>query len=214
MAYVHRKRTVCVTGAAALQIDQPKTRIATKMAGDDSSSDYYKILDADENASRADIERAYKRQAFKQHPDRGGSEDGMKALNQAYQVLHDDATRKAYDRTRVAPIDDSETISFTPTAQDVGAYGQGLSALLCLVVGLLLLFLVRFQWIWFLWPLAILAGFVILFGVFMAHAAVNTARRSFTKGTAANRFRVVQELGFWSAVCAGVYAVYLILNAA
>jgi curved DNA-binding protein CbpA len=184
------------------------------MGGYDSSSDYYQILDADENASRADIERAYKRQAFKQHPDRGGSEDGMKALNQAYQVLHDEATRKAYDRTRVTPLDDYETIKFTPTAQDVGAYGQGLSALLCLVVGLLLLFLVRFQWIWFLWPLAILAGFVILFGVFMAHAAVNTARHAFTKGTSAKRVRVVQEVGFWSAVCAGAYAVYLILNAA
>jgi hypothetical protein len=137
----------------------------------------------------------------------------MKTLNEAYQVLHDDALRKAYDRTRRRPAR-QETIAFTPTAQDVGAYGQGLSALLLLIVGLLLLFLVRFQWIWFLWPLAILAVFVILFGIFMAHAAVNTARASLGQGHAARRFRVAQEVAFWSTVLAGAYGVYLILNAA
>lgn len=180
----------------------------------DSSRDYYKILDADETASSADIERSYKRQAMKHHPDRGGTEDGMKALNEAYQVLHDESLRKAYDRTRRKPEFESSARPFSPPARDVGVYGQGLSALLCLIVGLLLLFLVRFQWIWFLWPLAILAGFVILFGIFMAHAALTTARRSLGKGHPARRFRVAQELGFWTVVFAGVYAVYLILDAA
>ena len=138
----------------------------------------------------------------------------MKTLNEAYQVLHDEALRKAYDRQRRRPEVASVTLPFSPPAQDVGMYGQGLSALLCLIVGLLLLFLVRFQWIWFLWPLGILAVFVILFGIFMVHAALNTARDSLAKGHPARRFRLAQEAGFWTAVFAGAYAVYLILDAA
>lgn len=184
------------------------------MSGFDSSRDYYKILDADEKTSRGDIERLYKRQALKHHPDHGGSEDGMKAINEAYQVLHDETTRRAYDRQRRKPEAAAAAINVTPPSRDVGVYGQGLSALLCLIVGLLLLFLVRFQWIWFLWPLAILAGFVILFGIFMAHAAVRTARESLAAGHPARRFRLAQEAGFWAAVCVGAYAVYLILNTA
>jgi len=184
------------------------------MSALDSSTDYYKILDADESASRSDIERSYKRQAFKHHPDRGGSEDGMKALNEAYQVLHDDAARKAYDHSRRRPVAEPVDIDFTPTARDVGVYGQGLSALLCLIVGLLLLFLVRFQWIWFLWPLGILAVFVILFGIFMSHAALSAARNSLAEGHLARRFRFVQEVGFWATVLVGAYAVLWILNAA
>ena len=31
---------------------------------------------------------------------------------------------------------------------------------------------VRFQWIWFLWPLAILAVFVVGFGILLAHSAM------------------------------------------
>ena len=50
--------------------------------------------------------------------------------------------------------------------------GHCLSALLCLIAGLFLLLLVRFQWIWFLWPLAILALFVLGFGVLLARSAM------------------------------------------
>jgi len=197
-----------------LQIGYRELRIAKQMSLFDSSRDYYRILDADETASRADIERSYKRQALKHHPDRGGSEDGMKDLNEAYQVLHDEGLRNAYDRTRRKPEVARAAIPFSPPAQDVGLYGQGLSALLCLTVGLLLLFLVRFQWIWFLWPLGILAGGVILFGIFMAHAAMTSARKSLGKGHPARRFRLAQEAGFWTVVFAGAYAVYWILDAA
>lgn len=197
-----------------MQIGHRELKIAEQMSLFDSSRDYYETLDADETASRADIERSYKRQAWKHHPDRGGTEDGMKALNEAYQVLHDEGLRTAYDRTRRKPAVEGSARRFSPPAQDVGLYGQGLSALLCLIVGLLLLFLVWFQWIWFLWPLAILAGFVILFGIFMAHAALISARKSLGNGHPSRRFRLVQEAGFWMVVFAGAYAVYLILDAA
>ena len=49
----------------------------------DSSKDYYDILGAEEGASPRDIERLYKRLAARRHPDRGGSEDEMKSLNEA-----------------------------------------------------------------------------------------------------------------------------------
>jgi curved DNA-binding protein CbpA len=180
----------------------------------DSTRDYYEILGAEEASSRADIERRYKRKAVQHHPDRGGSEEDMKALNEAYQVLHDDAARHAYDEGRRKPRVTAAAIDFSPPARDVGVYGLSLSSLLCLAVGLFLLFLVRFQWIWFLWPLAILAVFVIAWGIFMAHAALDAVRNSLDKGHPARRFRLVQEAAFWSAVCAGVYGVYLILDAA
>ena len=50
----------------------------------DASKDYYAILGADENSSPRDIERLYKRLARKRHPDRGGTDDEMKVLNEAY----------------------------------------------------------------------------------------------------------------------------------
>ena len=185
-----------------------------KMNAFDSTRDYYEVLGAEETSSRAEIERLYKHKAVQHHPDRGGSEDDMKALNEAYQVLHDDAARDAYDAKRLRPRAIVAATDFSPPARDVGVYGLSLSALLCLVVGLFLLFLVRFQWIWFLWPLAILAVFVIVFGIFMAHAALSALRNSVAKGHPARRFRIAQEAAFWSAVCAGAYGVYLILDAA
>lgn len=184
------------------------------MKGFDSTEDYYEILGASESSSRSEIERLYKRQAVKRHPDRGGSEDEMKALNEAYQVLHVDEARNAYDAKRRKPKVTAAAVSFSPPARDVGVSGLCLNAMLCLAVGLFLLFLVRFQWIWFLWPLAILAVFVIIFGIFMAHAALNAAHHSLRKGHPARRFRLAQEAAFWSAVCAGAYGVYLILDAA
>ena len=49
----------------------------------DSKKNYYEVLGAAEHASRRDIERLYKRLASRHHPDRGGSEDRMKSLNEA-----------------------------------------------------------------------------------------------------------------------------------
>jgi len=78
---------------------------------------------------------------------------------------------------------------------------------------LMLLFLVRFNGLWFLWPLSILATGVILFGVIMAHSAMTNARRSFAVQHPVQRFRAVQEVAFWSLICAGGYGVYLVLTA-
>jgi hypothetical protein len=87
--------------------------------------------------------------------------------------------------------------SCPPAVREVGFYGQGLNGLLSVVLGLLLLFLVRFNGLWFLWPLSILAAGVVGFGVLMAHSAVTHARESLKQSHPLRRFRVAQEIAFW-----------------
>lgn len=173
---------------------------------------YYEILGASEDASARDIERLYKRAAHQHHPDRGGAEEDMKTLNEAYSVLRNEATRREYDARQRVPRARVSAVSSTPVAREVGLYGQLLSALTCLVPGLLLLFLVRFNGLWFLWPLSILAAGVILFGVMIAHSAMTNVRESTRPNHPLRRFRFVAEIIFWLVVAAGGYAVYLILT--
>ncbi len=99
----------------------------------DARKDYYAVLGADENSSPREIERLYKRLARKHHPDRGGNDDEMKALNEAYRVLREDSSRKSYDAERRKPagsarIPARSPRASSPPARDVGIYGQGLSA--------------------------------------------------------------------------------------
>ena len=112
--------------------------------------DYYAILGASEDASPREIERLYKRLAHQRHPDRGGAEEDMKALNEAYRVLHNEGARREYDTQRRQPAShpanhpaNQRAVNVTPAVREVGFYGQGLNALLSVVLGLLLLFLVR-----------------------------------------------------------------------
>jgi curved DNA-binding protein CbpA len=178
----------------------------------DSNKDYYSVLGARQHASRREIESLYRRLALKRHPDRGGNEEDMKALNEAYRVLHDDEARSKYDLERRNPVAEAPAIYVKPAVREVGVYGQLLSSLLCLVLGLMLLLLVRFNGLWFLWPLSILSLGVILFGVLMAHSAMSSARASLRRSHPARRFRAAQEIIFWLAVCGAAYGVYLILT--
>jgi DnaJ-domain-containing protein 1 len=47
----------------------------------------YKLLGVSSSANWTEIERAYHRKAKIHHPDRGGDEDTMRALNDAYRKL-------------------------------------------------------------------------------------------------------------------------------
>ena len=119
----------------------------------DSNKDYYAVLGVDKEASQVEIDRSYKRMASKHHPDRGGSEERMKLLNEAYGVLKDTRLRRDYDAVR-RPSRAAHCGRICsrqhPTARDVGVFGHFLSAGLCLIAGLFLLLLLRLQWIWFL----------------------------------------------------------------
>jgi hypothetical protein len=179
----------------------------------DANKDYYGVLGADQTASRRDIERLYRRLASRHHPDRGGSEEQMKTLNEAYRVLRDESVRRDYDSQRhPRPATPFVPVS-APPAQDIGVFGQGLSALLCLFLGFFLLFLVRFQWIWFLWPLAILAFFVLAFGVLLAHAAVLSFTTTLSDSNLLHRHKVLPETLFWVTILGAIYGIYLLFTA-
>jgi DnaJ domain len=179
----------------------------------DSNKDYYGVLGVSEDASRAEIDRQYRLEAHKHHPDRGGNEERMKALNEAYRILKDTESRSTYDLSRVVPTPRHAFVpASAPAARDVGVFGHALSALLCLLAGFFLLFLVRFQWIWFLWPLAILAVFVLGFGVLMAHSAMLAANASLPIGNRFRRYTKLQEIAFWLVVVSSVYGIYVLFT--
>src|SRR2546425_1122123 len=100
----------------------------------DSQKDYYEILGANERTTPRDLERLYKRMAARRHPDKGGSEEEMKSLNEAYSVLRNKQTRHEYDAQRVKQT--HSDVGFVPVsapaAPEVGLLGQGLSAFFCL----------------------------------------------------------------------------------
>jgi len=179
----------------------------------DSSKDYYGVLGVDKDASQVDIDRQYKREAARHHPDRGGNEEQMKSLNEAYGVLKNVTARRSYDASRERPrrVRDSAPVS-TPTARDVGVLGHCLSALLCLIAGLFLLLLVRFQWMWFLWPLAILAVFVVGFGVLLARSAMVAVNDSLPVSHRLKRHTRLQEVAFWAVIVTTGYGLYLLLS--
>ena len=179
----------------------------------DSNKDYYGVLGVDKEASQPEIERQYKREASKHHPDRGGSEERMKSLNEAYGILKDTSLRNAYDAKRRWPATHQGFAPVTtPTARDVGVFGHCLSALLCLIAGIFLLLLVRFQWIWFLWPLAILALFVLAFGVLLARSAMVAVNASLPVSNPVKGHTRLQEMAFWVAIVSGGYGLYLVMT--
>lgn len=63
-----------------------------------NSDKLYKLLEVDKNASEADIKAAYKKQALKHHPDRGGDANIFKDVSKAYEVLSDPQKRQVYDQ--------------------------------------------------------------------------------------------------------------------
>jgi molecular chaperone DnaJ len=63
--------------------------------------DYYEVLGIDKNATEEKIKGAFRKLAFKYHPDRNrdnGAEEKFKEVNEAYEVLSSTDKRAAYDR--------------------------------------------------------------------------------------------------------------------
>ena len=81
------------------------------MRSSEEATNYYAILGSSEDASQEEIERLYKRLARRHHPDRGGDAEYMKAINEAYRVLGNEATRRAYDASRNQGDETSLTIT-------------------------------------------------------------------------------------------------------
>lgn len=66
-----------------------------------NAKDYYKMLGVEKNASVAEIKKAYRKLAFKYHPDKNQgnkeAEEHFKEINEAYAVLSDSKKREQYD---------------------------------------------------------------------------------------------------------------------
>ena len=65
------------------------------------STDYYKTLGVEKNASEADIKTAFRKLAHEHHPDKNGNAgnaDKFKEINEAYQTLGNKEKRAQYDQ--------------------------------------------------------------------------------------------------------------------
>lgn len=66
------------------------------------SKSYYEILGVSEEATKEEIKKAYRKLAIQYHPDKGeaDSDDKIKQINEAYDVLSNDDKRSRYDAER------------------------------------------------------------------------------------------------------------------
>jgi molecular chaperone DnaJ len=83
--------------------------------------DLYKVLGVAENASEAEIKKAYRRLAKANHPDATGGDkaktERFKEIGDAYAILGDTNKRAEYDRLRHAPVGaDGTPQGFDPRA--------------------------------------------------------------------------------------------------
>ena len=81
-------------------------------------TDHYTALGLGSAATLADIKKAFRQKASLYHPDRNTSPDAparFRAVQEAYDVLSDDAKRKAYDDNRRRNLLDSPQ----ETARDI-----------------------------------------------------------------------------------------------
>jgi molecular chaperone DnaJ len=87
--------------------------------------DYYEVLGVDRNASEDDIKKAFRKLAFKYHPDHNKEDtsgEAFKEINEAYGILCDREKRSAYDRYGHAGVDNTMGRGFE--SSDFGGFGD------------------------------------------------------------------------------------------
>jgi len=72
----------------------------------DSTKDYYNILGVSRDSTEKQIKKAYRKKAQQHHPDTNGhkSDESMKLINEAWEVLSESACRRNYDDARAGDI--------------------------------------------------------------------------------------------------------------
>lgn len=68
---------------------------------------HYETLGVERGATKEQIKAAYRRLAPRNHPDKGGSDQAMAALNMAYETLSDDDKRKRYDENGESGVNET-----------------------------------------------------------------------------------------------------------
>ncbi|KAJ7775622.1 hypothetical protein DFH07DRAFT_901602 [Mycena maculata] len=76
---------------------QARLQKAQRLLKQSKAKDYYKVLGVARDADERTIKKAYRNGAKTAHPDKGGSEAKMAALNEAYEVLSDPELRARFD---------------------------------------------------------------------------------------------------------------------
>ena len=187
------------------------------MSSGEEAPDFYSILGAGEDASQEEIERLYKRLAMRHNPDRGGDAEYMKAINEAYRVLGNEATRRAYDASRnkgdESPISISPPLAPPSSLLPNTLLGRLSSALVFLIGGVLFLFLIRIYYIRFMWPILVLAVLVSLLGVWKVHQVMISARNDLPPSHVLHHYILVQQLAFWFIAGLSAYGLFLLLTA-
>jgi DnaJ family protein C protein 3 len=70
---------------------------AQRLLKQSKAKDYYKVLGVSRDADQRTIKKAYRLAAKTAHPDKGGSEAKMAAVNEAYEVLSNPEHRARFD---------------------------------------------------------------------------------------------------------------------
>ena len=179
---------------------------------------YYAVLGLTEDVSQEEIVRIYKRLANQYHPDRGGSAEDMKAINEAYRVLGNEATRRAYDLRRRKIGHKAVNATAPPLSVPLAifpdtTFGRFLEPLFILFGGLFFLFFVSINYLRFMWPLLLFSIIVSLFGVWKLHVAIDWARKKVGPTHALRRNVWAQESAFWLLACVGAYVTYRLISA-
>ena len=94
--------------------------------------DYYRLLGVEREASGEAIKKAYRKLAMEYHPDRNqdktGSQERLKDINEAYEILGNEGKRRRYDLWRQQPfnrhVDYQEDLS-DDLAEILRAFSRG-----------------------------------------------------------------------------------------
>ena len=86
--------------------------------------DYYRILGVPESASQEDIKNAFRKLAFKYHPDKNPgnekqAEEKFKEINEAYSILCEAGKRRQYDSARKSGFASTEYPGFGYSQSDI-----------------------------------------------------------------------------------------------
>ena len=76
-------------------------------AGGSADREYYDVLGVEPGCTEAELKKAFRKQALRSHPDKGGDPEVFKAVNEAWSVLSDPEKRQAYDAHGKAGVDGS-----------------------------------------------------------------------------------------------------------
>ncbi|TFK22870.1 co-chaperone [Coprinopsis marcescibilis] len=79
------------------RVIQGRLQRAHKLLKQSKQKDYYKIVGVSRDADPKTIKKAFRQAAKSAHPDKGGSEAKMAALNEAYEVLSNPELRQRFD---------------------------------------------------------------------------------------------------------------------